>query len=231
MSRTFGGLLFYGAENLNLPTANNGVAAGQYAWVQNGDGTLTLNNTAGVSTVTFQMGLADVKRPYFLFPAFPGQGTTLVTNEFQEAFGSTPATPGAAGPGNPFSGIAPGSSSLQTSQFGTPSEPWGIAVIDVFAVYSVQTAALTTATLAINRLRYTENVAVTIDAVLAATGVALTTTAAANAPHVQKISLPQPLAYETADFSNLAISFLITTAATSAVRVYGVGAHLAVEYS
>jgi hypothetical protein len=231
MARTFGGLIFYGAENLNFPSANNGGGAGQYNWVQNADGTLTLNNTAGVSTVTFQMGIAEVKRPYFIFPTQPGQGTILVTNEFNEAFGTTPATPGAAGPGNPFSGIASGSNANQTTQFGSPQMPFGLALVDVFAVYSVQTAGLTTATLAVNRLRYAENTAVTIDAVLAATGVALTTTTSASTPHVQKVSLAQPLIFEQADFSNLAVSFLITTAATSAVRVYGIGAHVAVEYS
>lgn len=221
MARTFGGMLFYGAENLNLPSTQQGVAAGQYSWVRNADGTLTLNNAAGVGTVNIQMGLADLKRPFINFPAFPGQGNALLlSNELQEAFGTA-----AGGPGNP---IGPGFPGANT---GTPAIPWGLAVVDVFAVYSVQTAALTTATLALTRNTFVENVAVAQTNVLAATGIALTTTGAANAYHVQKVTLAQPLIYESVDFSNLVLELLITTAATSAVRVAGLGMHLAVEYS
>ncbi len=220
MARTFGGLLFYGAANLNLPTSANGVSAGQYAWVRNGLGDISLNNTAGVSTVQFWANLADYKRPYFTFPAFPGQGTIPSSNEFQEAFGTA-----AGGPANPFSGGA------TASQFGTPPLPWGLAVIDVFAVYSVQTAALTTATIGLNRATYTENAAFTNTAVLAATAIATTTTTGAGTPHVQKVSLAQPLQYEINDVSDLNIELVITTAATSVVRIYGVGAHCAVEFS
>jgi hypothetical protein len=101
----------------------------------------------------------------------------------------------------------------------------------VFAIYSVQTVGLTTATLALNRGSYVENVAFTNTAVLAATGVALTTTAGATAAHVQKVSLAQPLIFEATDNSDLTIEFLVTTAATSALRVYAIGAHVAVEYA
>jgi hypothetical protein len=230
MARTFGAQVFYGAENLNLPTANNGVGAGQYAWTLDANNVLVLSNTAGISTVRFFLGLADFKRPYITFPAFPGQGTVLQSNEFQEVFGTA-----AGGPSNPFSGVAAGTTATtnpnQTTQFGTPSVPWGLSVIDVFAVYSVVTAALTTATLAVNRVRFGENVAYGQDAVLAATGIALTTTAAATQPHVQKVALAQPLVYEVADFSNLAVQLLITTAGTSAVALYGIGLHCAVEFS
>lgn len=231
MARTFGGFLFYGAENLNLAAASIGGGAGQYNWVQNADGTLTLNNTAGVSTVTFQLGVADYKRPYFTFPAFPGQGTVLGTNEFQEAYGTTPGSAGGPGPGNPMSGIAAGAAVQQGSQFGTPSVPWGMAIIDVVAYYSVLTSTLTTATLAVNRLRYVENVALAIDAVLAPTGVATTLSGGATQYHVQKVTLAQPLSFETADNTNVVVSFLITTQAGSVVRVAGLGMHCAVEFS
>jgi hypothetical protein len=219
MARTFGALLFYSAANLNLPTAQQGTAAGQYAWVRNGLGDVSLNNTAGVSTVQIWADLADYKRPYVTFPATPGQGTLLTSNEFQEVFGTA-----AGGPSNPFSGGA------TASQFGTPPLPWGVAVIDIFAVYSVQTAALTAATLGLNRATYTENTAFTNTAVVAATAIALTTTTGAGTPHVQKVTLAQPLNFEINDISNLNIELVITTAATSAVRVYGLGAHCAVEF-
>lgn len=220
MARTFGGLLFYGAANLNLPGASVGGAAGNYNWVRNALGDVSLNNAAGISTVQFWANIADYKRPFFGFPANPGQGTVPNSNEFQEAFGTA-----AGGPGNPFSGGSTG------SVLGTPTLPWGLSVIDVFAVYSVVTAALTTATIGLNRATYTENAAFTNTAVLAATAIATTTTAAAGSPHVQKVALAQPLLYEVNDFSDLSVELVITTAATSAVRIYGIGVHCAVEFA
>jgi hypothetical protein len=220
VARTFGGILFYGAYNLNLPFSEAGTSAGQLAWVRNALGDTSLNNTAGVATTHTSAQIADYKRPYFTFPAYPGQGTVPASNEFQELFGTAAGTPS-----NPFSG------GLTGSQFGTPAVPWGLAIIDVFAVYSVQTAGLTTATLSLNRTSYVENVGFTNTAVLAPTGVALTTTTSATTPHVQKVALAQPLLYETLDFSDLTIEFLVTTAGTSALRIYGLGCHCAVEFS
>jgi hypothetical protein len=226
MARTFGGFIFYDAASIVIPAASNGVAAGQYSLVRNAIGDWSYNNAAGVGTVVFQPDDSNMARPYFTFPAYPGQGTVPLSNEFQEVFGTA-----AGGPGNPMSGLASGSQAVGGGVFGTPNLPWGIAVIDLVAVYSVQTAALTTATLTLNRNIFAENVATTNTAVVAAQNVALTTTTSATTPHVQKFTLPQPLVYETADMSTLIMELLITTAATSAVRVYGIGIHYAVEYS
>jgi hypothetical protein len=218
MSRTFSGLLFYSAANINLPTAlTGGATAGNYLLVRNALGDVSLNNNAGAATVQFWLDIADVKRPFLNFFAQPGQGNALpLTNELQEVFGNA-----AGGPGNP---LGPGFS-------GTPAIPWGLALFDVVAVYSVVTAALTAATLSVNRTTYTENVAFTNTAVLAPTAIALTTTTSATTPHVQKVSLAQPLVFEVNDNSNLSVELSITAAATSAIRVYGMGAHVAVEYS
>lgn len=223
MARTFGGMLFYSAPNLNLPFAQNGTGAGQYALVRNALGDVSLNNAAGVSTVQLYMDLADVKRPYFTFPTQPGQGTVPTSNEFQEIFGTA-----AGGPGNPFSG---GQTPVKSTQFGTPFFPWGVAVVNIFAVYSVITAALTTCTLGLNRAIFTENAAFTNNAVIAATAIATTTTTGAGTPHVQTVAAPTPLVFEADDISNISVEMTITTAATSAVRVYGIGMHVAVEYS
>jgi len=220
MARTFGALLFYGAMNLNLPSAQQGAAAGQWQWTRNALGDYSLNNVAGVATSNIVASIADYKRPYITFPAFPGQGTVVTSNEFQNAFGTA-----AGGPSNPFSG------GLTGSQFETAAIPWGLAVIDIFAVYSVQTAALTTATLGLNRASYVENTAFTNTAVQAATAIATTTTTSATTPHVQVVTLAQPLSYETLNNSDLSIELLLTTAATSAVRVYGLGMHCAVEFA
>lgn len=235
MARTFGAQFFYGAANLNLPTANNGTGAGQYAWVYDANGVMTLNNAAGAATVKFTLGLADIKRTYISMIAQPGQGTVLTANEFQEAFGTTPASAGAAGPGNPFSGVAAGSPAAvnpnASSQFGTPTQPWGIAILDVFAVYGVTTAALTAASLSCQRNRFAENLAYTQDVLLAATGIATTTTTALTTPHVQRVALAQPIQFEAADYSDVAIVLSIQAAATSLVSIYGIGCHVAAEFS
>jgi hypothetical protein len=230
MARTFGGVIFSNALGLLAPAANLGAGAGQYQLVRNAIGDWSYNNTAGAATVVFAPDNANLARPYITFPAYPGQGTVLTSNEFQEIFGTA-----AGGPGNPISGIAAGSTTaagvVGGGVFGTPNVPWGFSVIDIFAVYSVQTAALTAATLSVNRNIFVENTATTNTAVLAPTGVALTTTTSATTPHVQRVALAQPLVYETADFSTLIIEFSINAAATSAVRLYGIGIHVAVEYS
>jgi hypothetical protein len=230
MARTFGGLIFYNALGVIVPTANVGVAAGNYALTRNAAGDWSWNNVAGAATVVLSADNSNLTRPYITLPAFPGQGTVPTTNEFQEAFGTS-----AGSPGNPFSGVAAGSTTavgaVGGGVFGTPNVPWGLAIIDIFAVYSVQTAALTAATLQLNRNIFVENTATTNTTVLAATGVALTTTTSATTPHVQRVALAQPLVYETADFSSLILEFSVNAAATSAVRVYGLGMHVAVEYS
>lgn len=226
MARTFGGLIFYDAAGIIVPFANNGSAAGNYNIVRNAIGDWSWNSVAGGAAVPFKPDDSNLARPYFTFPAYPGQGTVPLSNEFQEAFGTA-----AGGPGNPMGGVASGSLVVGGGFSGTPNIPWGISVIDVFAVYSVQTAALTAATLAVNRNIFQENTVTVNTAVLAPTAVTLTTTTSATTPHVSKVSLPQPLVFETADFSTMIIEFLITAAATSVVRVYGMGAHYAIEYS
>lgn len=232
MARTFGAQIFYSAANLGLPLANQAASAGNYAWTFDANGVLVLTNTAGAATVKFVLSLAEAKRPYITFPAFPGQGTVLTTNEFQEAYGSTPASAGAPGPGNAFSGVAAGNPAVvnpnMTTQFGTPNVPVGIALIDVFAVYAVTTAALTGATIQVNRARFGENLAYTLDTPLAATAIATTTTTSITTPHVQKVSLAQPLIFETADFSDTFVTLSINAAATSLVSIYGIGIHAAV---
>ncbi len=223
MARTFGGLLFYSAANLGLPTAKTGTTAGLFQLIRNGLGDVSLSNTAGVSTTQFWLDIADVKRPPGILFSLPGQGTVPSSNEFQEVFGTA-----AGGAGNPFSG---GATPVKGSQFGTAFVPWGLAVIDVFAVYSVTTAALTTATIGATRAIYSENAAFTNNTVLAATAIATTTTTSLSTPHVQKVALASPLVFEADDNSNFSVELTLVTAATSLVQVYGIGMHVAVEYS
>lgn len=226
MARTFGGLILFSASGITPPTAQIGVAAGNLALTRNATGDWSWNNAAGVATTQVIADHAVLARPRINFPAYPGQGTVPLTNEFQEAFGTA-----AGGPGDPMAGIAAGSLVVGGSVLGTPNIPWGYSVVDIFAVYSVQTAALTAATIALNRNIFAENTATVNTAVVAPQTLALTTTTSATTPHVQKFTLPQPLVYETADFSDLILEFSMTTAGTSAVRIYGIGLHYAVEYS
>lgn len=226
MAHVFGGLIFYNALAIMPPEANVGGAAGNYALTRNAIGDWSWNNVAGAATVVFAPDDSNITRPPISFPALPGQGTLVSSNEYLEAFGTA-----AGGPGNPFSGLSGPQASLPAAQFGTPAFPWGLALIDVFAVYSVQTAGLVAATLAVNRNIFVENTATVNTAVLAPTGVALTTTTSATTPHVQKVTLAQPIVYEAADFSSLIVEFSVQAAATSAIRIYGLGMHVAIKYT
>src|SRR5215472_5571391 len=112
MARTFGGILFYDASQINF--------TGTGTYTRNGLGDVSVNQAASL-TVQYQMGCADVKRPFISFAAPPAFGTVPNSNEFQEVFGTA-----AGGPGNP---MGPG--------FGqTAGLPWGLSVVDIFAVYS-----------------------------------------------------------------------------------------------
>jgi hypothetical protein len=228
MARAFGGLVTYMAQSLTIPEANIGAVGGNYTLVRNAIGDWSWNNVAGAATVVFSPDDSNLARPYITgMSPYPLGGTTVfpLSNEYQEVFGTA-----AGSAGNPFSGVASDLATVQGNQFQTGLVPHGLALVDVFAVYSVQTAALTAATLAVNRNIFVENTATTNTAVLAPTAVALTTTTSATTPHVQEVELAQPLVYESADFSDLIIEFSITAAATSAIRVYAIGAHYVVKY-
>ena len=219
MARKFGGMFFYGAENLNLEGTKIGVAASTANWVRNGLGDVSINNTAGAQTYNIWCGIADCKRPYFTFQ-YPGISAVQPTsNEFQEIFGTA-----AGGPSNPFSGGA------TSPQFEVPPLPWGIAVVDIFAVYSLQVAAATTATLGLSRVTFTENAVFTNTALIAATGVSVATNTGAGTPHVQTVAATNPLVFEINNFSNLIIELQLVLPATTTMRVYGLGMHVAVCY-
>lgn len=237
MPRTFGGLIFYGAQSIT-PSAV-GTSAGQYALLQDASNVPYWGNTAGAATVFFVADDANVTRPYIQFPAIPGQyetssGVLATGNEFQEAFGTTPASAGATAPGQPFGGNAAASPSttasatLPTPQFGTPALPWGLSIKDIFVVYSVQTATLSAATVALYRTTFSTNAAYANVTVVPTTQLTLTLTATTSAvtPYVLQTALAQPLLYESIDYSQLSFVLSIGAAATSAVRVYGMGMHV-----
>jgi len=210
--KAFGAILFYDASQINF--------TGTATYTRNGLGDVSVNQAASL-TVQYQMGVADAKRPLFTFAGIPGQGVGPTINEFQEVFGTA-----AGGPSNPFSGGA----GPAGQQFGTAFIPWGLAVVDIFACYAVGTLALTSATLGLSRVQYTENVAIAPVALIAATGTALTVTAAANACHVAKVAATTPLVFEPLDTTDLLVELTLVTPATSTARVYGLGAHVLLKY-
>lgn len=221
MARTFGGMLFYNASQI-FATSGGSQVTTQSVYTRNALGDVSWNQIAS-QTVQYQIGLADVKRPFFVFAAQPGQGTVPAATEFQNAFGTA-----AGGPSNPFS------SGLGTlsSQFGTPAFPWGIAIIDAFAIYSVGTNPLSAgSTLGVTRNVFVENVAVAQTAVITATAVTLTTTAAGNICHTFKLAAPTPTVFEANDLSDVLPELIVITPGGGTARVYGIGMHVAVEYS
>lgn len=217
MARAFGAILFYGAANITIPGAQTGVAAGTANWVRNAAADFSINNTAGAATFNLFVQLADVKRPFITGPFQPGQGTILTGSEFQNAFGNA-----AGGPSNPFSG---GSSFSQT-----PAFPWGISIVDAFAVYSLAVANATTISLTLTRQVYAEGVATAAAQLLTSATLAVTTTASPTTCHVQKVAQAQPITFESTDFSDLILELQLVVPATTTFRVYGMGFHAIVEY-
>lgn len=215
MARTFAALAFYDAAAVTTFQT-----AGTVALTHNAAGDVSINVSAS-STATINLGVDLYKRPTGLtFPAMPGQGTVLVSNEFQEAFGTA-----AGGPSNPYSG---GSTA---TQFSTPAVPWGLAVVDLTCIYSVGTNPLTAATIALYRQRYVENVATVQDVILAPTAMSLVATGSATTCHAQKVSLAQPITFEAVDNSDLIAELIIQVPAGGTARIYGIGLHIAAEFS
>lgn len=208
MARTFSGILFYNASQINF--------TGTGVYTRNALGDVSVNQAASL-TVNYQMGCADVKRPFVNFMSPVAGGTIPNSNELQEVFGTA-----AGGPGNP---LGPGFS-------GTSALPWGLAVIDVFALYSVQGGSLSAgSTLGLSRINYVENTAIVPTALIAATAVTLTATAAANACHLFSVAATTPLVFESTNFSDLLPELILVTGVGVTARVYGLGMHVAVEYS
>ena len=203
MARTFSGLLFYDATQiLNVGAAINLA----------GDASTGLTLAVPTNATTkIACGLADVKRPFTNFTQ-PG-GTYLSANELQEAFGTSTGTPGdPMGPGFQL----------------TVGKPWGLALIDIFIIYNVGTLAATSVTLAAFRTAYTNNGAVSPTSIVSSA--AGPTVVQAN-PYVFKVAVAQPLVFESTDLSDVAIQATFVLPNTSTASVWGMGAHVAVEYT
>jgi hypothetical protein len=218
MSRSIGGLLFYGAADLDFIQVSGTVALSEDA-----------NNTPylaiSASTVAkVYVSVSSLKRPFFSFNNPAGQNASPLSNELQEVFGTA-----AGGPSNPTTG---GSA---ITPFAANSVPWGLAFYSASLIYSVSTAALTSG-VANNALGAVRNsyVAATANAqtaLVAPTVLTLTTTASATTPNIFTITNAQPFLYETTDQSDVLVKAIVTTASGGTARIYGISVHAIVRYA
>ena len=199
-----GGFLF--ADALDLAPGFNA----NLVLTRNALGDYSLNRTAaGAETYQIVASLRDMKR-LIEVPTAP--------MPFQENFGTA-----AGGPGFPTSvpGVPPFTGATQLVP-PTGFNAKGLRVKDVVVVYQVGVAALTAASLSLNRTVFANNVANAITNVaIAATALALNTQAN---PYVQILAVTTPV-FETTDLSDLTLEFAITMANTGTLRIYGLGFH------
>lgn len=214
-----GGWVYYDAMNL-FGSFSGATISANMALTRNAGGDYSYNRTAaGAETYITPIGLANTKRLIESIPS--GNSASL---PFQNAFGTA-----AGGPGYPAgaAGVPPFTGATQLTQpTGNPAK--GVQVTDVVAVYQVGVAALTGATLSLNRTVFANNVANAVTAVtISAT--ALPTATQAN-PYVVVRAVTTPV-FETSDLSMLSVELSLTLQNTGTIRVYGLGFHLNFNYN
>lgn len=208
-----GGWFIHDAFNLNT-------LSGQLLLLtRNALGDYSLNRTAaGAENYNVVFGFDDLKRLIEAVP--PSAGSPL---PFQEQFGTA-----AGGPGFPATrGFPPFAGASQL----TPPTAWppkGVQITDCTVIYQVGVAALTAASLSLNRTVFANNVANAVTN-LPLGGSALSLPTQAN-PYVAVLPVTTPV-FETADLSDLTLEFAFTMANTGTIRVYGLGMHLLFNYN
>lgn len=198
-----GGWVFYDATMLFPFSAN-------LVLTRNALGDYSFNRTAaGAETYQLVAPLADVKRLIEVSTA---------PLPFQEQFGTA-----AGGAGYPAGapGVPPFTGATQlTPPTGAPAK--GIKLRDCVAIYTVGVAALTAASLSLNRTVFANNVANAITNIpIDATALPLATQAN---PYVVVRAVTTP-SFETADLSDAALELSITMQNTGTIRLYGLGFH------
>lgn len=210
-----GGLLYYAAPNLFGGFLGATIST-NLALTRNAQGDYSFNRTAaGAETYILPLNLCNLKRLIEV-------STTGMP--FQTQFGT--AAGGAGFPASvagfpPFTG---------TSQLTPPTgqAPKGIQILDVIAVYQVGVAALTAASLSLNRTVFANNVANAITNLpIAATALPLLTQAN---PYVVTRAVTTP-AFEVADLADVNLELSVTLANTGTIRLYGLGCHVNFNYN
>jgi hypothetical protein len=220
MARIFSGLVIYDAPEVIALNGAGVRTTTESVLTRNALGDISYNQIAS-QAVNYEAGFQSIKRPFFNF-AYPALSAVQPpTNETQNIFGNA-----SGGPINPFSG---GSTSVQFEQ---PPIPWGIAIVGIFAVYSVATNDLDAApTLGLSRIVYVEGAALAVTALIAATAISAVHTASGPTTHVALVAATTPLVFESLDFSDLNLELALTTDADNTARVYALGFHVAVRYA
>lgn len=205
----FGGFLFAGASSLGNFSAN-------LVLTRNALGDYSLNRTAaGAETYRVIMPLIDLKRIIEV-----SSGEFPFAEKFGAAAGTAGYPAGAAGI-PPFSGA-----SQLTPATAQPAK--GLKFVDVFVVYQVGVASLTSAALSLNRTVFADVTAPVVTN-LAIDATALTLTANAN-PRLAIRTVNAP-AFETTDLSDLNLEFEVVMQNTGTIRIYGLGAHVTFNYN
>jgi hypothetical protein len=205
-----GGVVFVDANTLGKYSAN-------LVLTRNALGDYSLNRTAG-GAETYNV-TANLRGVYRLTPAYNAI--------MQEEFGTAAGTPGypASAPGiPPFTGA---------TQLVPPTAPpaKGLEVTDVFAIYQVGVADLTSAALSLNRTVFANNTANSITNLpIASTALPLTAAGDSTGPYLVTRAVTTP-AFEVTDDSDLTLELQVVLANTGTIRLYGLGFHVNFNYN
>lgn len=185
------------------------VSAGQWALV----------NTAGVQTYNQRFSFGDqIQRlgELFNFQEYNSGSTNPSTDASYPAGPGGPPSWGGSGP-NPLAG--PGGSPF----------PKGVLITDFFVIYSVATAALTTATLRLGYTQYANNVAPNQVNIVAATGVPTATQAQ---PYYADIAVPLAnQVWMNLDLTAFEVEAQFVAAATTVLNTIAIGCHCLFNYN
>lgn len=196
-----GGLLWYGASNVNW----NGASL---TYTRNAAGDYSLNLAASLGPFYITAGLADLKR-LMINPDLGGMPN-------QEKFGTAGGTAGYPGS---VAGLPPFSGATQLIP-PLAQPPKGIRVNSIVVSYMVTVADVTTLSINLYRTTYADTVAPSVAAV-ALSANTLTKTFQAT-PRLGIVTVTTP-SYETTDTSDLICEIGVTTPASSLFRFYGIG--------
>lgn len=128
----------------------------------------------------------------------------------------------------------------QTKQTYAPLMPdKGIAVLDIFAIYSDTVVPLTTATLRLGKTVFSKTAggaAFVQTDLVAATGIQTAVTPAVGQPTFQSVAFQNntsgtPLVFHKDDIGLIEIEAQFVMANTGTLRVYGIGAHLSFNFN
>lgn len=180
------------------------------ALTRTAEGDFALNRTAG--------GAETVR--FIASPSLNSLSRLLEAENFQEQFGGT------VGP-VPARGFPPYTGASQLTAPTTSGTPKGIQITDVFVVYQVTVATLTSAAITLDKIVYANNVANAVTSV-PLNAVALPTAIQAN-PFVTTIPVTTP-SFNVTDLSALIAEVDIVLQNNGVLNFMGIGFHVKFNY-